>query len=69
VTVAYSEIDPYCVKWLRNLMENGFIARGEVCDVSIKQLPAASVRAYGNALCAPQAIEFIKAAIAAINEA
>jgi hypothetical protein len=54
----YNEIDPFCAAWLRNLITAGWIMHGKN--------RVGRLRAYGNALCAPQAEAFIRAVMETI---
>lgn len=42
----YNEFDPYCAKWLRNLIAAGLIAPGEVDERSIENVKPDDVRGY-----------------------
>ena len=42
----YNEIDPYCAAWLRNLIDAGHIARGDVDERSIIEIRADDLRGY-----------------------
>src|SRR5665647_2860036 len=42
----YNEIDPYAAQWLRNLIEAGHIASGEVDERSIKDVKADDLKGY-----------------------
>ncbi len=42
----YNEIDPYAAQWLRNLIEAGHIARGDVDERSITDVQAKDLRGY-----------------------
>ena len=42
----YSEIDPYCVEWLRNLIAGGLIAPGDVDDRDIRDVQPGDLRGY-----------------------
>lgn len=42
----YNEIDPYCVAWLRNLIDAGHIAAGDVDDRSIEDVRADDLTGY-----------------------
>lgn len=42
----YNEIDPYCCQWLRNLIDAGHIAPGDVDDRSIEDVTPGDVRGY-----------------------
>jgi len=42
----YNEIDPFAVKWLRNLIDAGLIAKGDVDERSIKDVTAGDLRGY-----------------------
>jgi DNA (cytosine-5)-methyltransferase 1 len=46
VTAYYNEIDPYCVRWLRNLISEGLIADGHVDDRSIQEVTPNDLRGY-----------------------
>ena len=52
VDVFYNEIDEYACRWLRNLVDAGHIAAG--------------VGAYGNAIVAQQAAEWIRVCMSAM---
>lgn len=45
----YSENDPYCVQWLRNLIKAGLIADGDVDDRDIRLVKPEDVRGYRQA--------------------
>ena len=42
----YNEIDPYCVQWLRNLIDAGLIAGGDVDDRSIAEVQPDDLKGY-----------------------
>jgi len=42
----YNEVDPYCVQWLRNLIEAGMIADGDVDSRSIREVSAEDLIGY-----------------------
>ena len=42
----YNEIDPYAAQWLRNLIDAGHIARGDVDERSIVDVRADDLRSY-----------------------
>ena len=44
--VYYNEIDPYCVRWLHNLILEGVIASGDVDDRSIEDVTPADLKGY-----------------------
>lgn len=46
MTAYYNEIDPYCVQWLRNLIEAGLIAPGHVDDRSILDVTPNDLAGY-----------------------
>jgi DNA (cytosine-5)-methyltransferase 1 len=46
VSAYYNEIDPYCVEWLRNLMDAGVIADGVVDSRRIQEVKPEDVREY-----------------------
>ena len=46
MTVYYNEFDPFKAEWLRNLVEAGHIALGEVDQRSIVDVKAADLRGY-----------------------
>lgn len=46
VTAWYNEIDPYAAQWLRNLIEAGLIAAGDVDERSIVDVQADDIRGY-----------------------
>lgn len=58
----YNEIDRYAAQWLRNLIQAGHIAPGDVDERSI-----VDVRAAGNAIVPQVAAEFIAAAHASLT--
>jgi DNA (cytosine-5)-methyltransferase 1 len=41
--VYYNEIDPFCCQWLRNLIEAGLIARGEVDERDIRDVTSSDL--------------------------
>jgi len=45
----YNEIDPFCCKWISNLMDAGVISGGVICDKSIEDLTPDDVRGYQRA--------------------
>jgi site-specific DNA-cytosine methylase len=49
VTAYYNEIDPYAAQWLRNLIDAGHIARGDVDERSIVDVRAADLAGYTQA--------------------
>jgi DNA (cytosine-5)-methyltransferase 1 len=46
VTAYYNEIDPYAAQWLRNLIEAGHIAPGDVDERSIEDVKADDLKGY-----------------------
>ena len=42
----YNEIDPYAAQWLRNLIEAGLIAAGDVDGRSIEDVTPNDIRGY-----------------------
>src|ERR1700733_9883212 len=42
----YNEVEPYCVKWLRNLIREGLIPDGDVDDRPIEEVEPKDVRPY-----------------------
>lgn len=46
MTAYYNEIDPYCCQWLRNLIDAGHIAPGDVDERSIEDVTPDDVRGY-----------------------
>jgi len=46
VSAYYNEIDPYAAQWLRNLIDGGHIARGDVDERSIVDVRADDLRGY-----------------------
>jgi DNA (cytosine-5)-methyltransferase 1 len=46
MTAYYNEIDPYCAQWLRNLIDAGHIAPGDVDERDIRDVRADDVRGY-----------------------
>jgi DNA (cytosine-5)-methyltransferase 1 len=46
VTAYYNEIDPYAAQWLRNLIDAGHIARGDVDERSIVDVRAGDLHGY-----------------------
>ena len=46
MTVYYNEFDPFKAQWLRNLIEEGHIALGEVDERSIRDVQATDLRGY-----------------------
>jgi DNA (cytosine-5)-methyltransferase 1 len=46
VTAYYNEIDPYAAQWLRNLIDAGHIARGDVDERSIVDVRPDDLRGY-----------------------
>ena len=42
----YNEIDPYCVQWLQNLMDNGLIPQGDIDDRSIEDVEPSDLDGY-----------------------
>src|SRR5262245_45351114 len=44
--VYYNEIDPFCAKWLRNLIAAGHIALGDVDERSIVDVRGDDLRGY-----------------------
>ncbi len=46
MTAYYNEIDPYAAQWLRNLIDAGHIARGDVDERSIADVRPDDLRAY-----------------------
>ncbi|GAC1572643.1 MAG: hypothetical protein NVS3B5_01620 [Sphingomicrobium sp.] len=46
MTVYYNEIDPYAAQWLRNLIDAGHIAPGDVDERSIVDVSADELRGY-----------------------
>ena len=46
-TAYYNEIDPYCVDWLKNLINAGLIPNGEVDSRSIVDVRADDLRGFG----------------------
>jgi len=46
MTAYYNEIDPYAAQWLRNLIDGGHIARGDVDERSIVDVCADDLRGY-----------------------
>lgn len=42
----YNEIDPHCAQWLRNLIDGGLIAHGDVDNRSIRDVSADDVKGY-----------------------
>ena len=49
MTAYYNEIDPYAAQWLRNLIDAGQIARGDVDERSIVELTAGDLKGYTQA--------------------
>jgi DNA (cytosine-5)-methyltransferase 1 len=49
MTAYYNEIDPYAAQWLRNLIDKGLIARGDVDERSIVDVRADDLRPYTQA--------------------
>lgn len=49
MTAYYNEIDPYAAQWLRNLIDAGHIARGDVDERSIVDVRADDLRGYTQA--------------------
>ena len=49
MTAYYNEIDPYAAQWLRNLIDGGHIARGDVDERSIVDVRADDLRGYSQA--------------------
>ena len=47
MTAYYNEIDPYAAQWLRNLIDAGHIARGDVDERSIVDVRASDLAGYG----------------------
>lgn len=45
----YNEIDPYCAAWLRNLIDAGHIARGDVDERDIRAVSADEIGGYTQA--------------------
>jgi DNA (cytosine-5)-methyltransferase 1 len=45
----YNEIDPYAAQWLRNLIDAGHIARGDVDERSIVDVKPDDIRGYSQA--------------------
>lgn len=46
MTAYYNEIDPFCVQWLRNLIDAGHIAPGVVDDRSIKDVQPSDLSGF-----------------------
>jgi DNA (cytosine-5)-methyltransferase 1 len=46
VTSYYNEIDPYAAQWLRNLIAEGLIAKGDVDERSIKDVRGSDLAGY-----------------------
>ena len=46
MTAFYNEIDPYAAQWLRNLIDAGHIARGDVDERSIVDVRADSAEIW-----------------------
>lgn len=46
MTAYYNEISPYCVEWLKNLIQEGLIAKGDVDDRPIQEVSGGDVRGY-----------------------
>jgi len=46
MTAYYNEIDPFAAQWLRNLIEAGHIAKGDVDDRSIVEVTASDLKGY-----------------------
>jgi len=46
MSVYYNEIDPFCVQWLRNLIDAGHIAKGDVDDRSIVDVKSSELAGY-----------------------
>ena len=46
MTAYYNEIDPYAAQWLRNLIEKGLIADGEVDTRSIVDVQPLDLRGF-----------------------
>jgi hypothetical protein len=46
MTAYYNEIDPYAAQWLRNLIDAGHIARGDVDERNIVDVRADDLRGY-----------------------
>ena len=44
--VYYNEIDRYCVRWLKNLMSEGLIPKGDIDDRKIENVSAADLIGY-----------------------
>lgn len=42
----YSEIDPYCCAWLRNLIAEGLIAPGDVDERDIREVQPSDLKGY-----------------------
>ena len=42
----YNEIDPYCVRWLKNLIADGLIPDGDVDDRSIEEVTPSDLKGY-----------------------
>ena len=42
----YNEIDPYCVRWLKNLIADGLIPDGDVDDRSIEEVTPSDLEGY-----------------------
>lgn len=49
MTAYYNEIDPYAAQWLRNLIDAGHIARGDVDERSVVDVPAGDLKGYTQA--------------------
>lgn len=49
MTAYYNEIDPYAAQWLRNLIDAGHIARGDVDERSIVDVKPDDLRGYTQA--------------------
>jgi DNA (cytosine-5)-methyltransferase 1 len=49
MTAYYNEIDPYAAQWLRNLIDAGHIAPGDVDERSIADVSADDLRSYTQA--------------------
>lgn len=46
MTAYYNEFDPYAAQWLRNLIEKGLIAKGEVDERSIEEVQPDDLRGF-----------------------
>lgn len=46
MTAYYNEIDPYCAQWLRNLIDAGILASGDVDERSIEDVKPTELAGY-----------------------